>query len=119
MEEANEEATHKGFCDTELAANKQTRDQKTEEVNKLRSRADALKANIGQLSNQIQNLGQAIGDIAKAVREATVQRQEEKAKNQVTIADAQAGQKAVARALQVLRDFYGQASSATSFAQGT
>jgi len=119
MEEANEEATHKGFCDTELAANKQTRDQKTEEVNKLRARADALKANIGQLSNQIQNLGQAIGDITKAVREATAQRQEEKAKNQVTIADAQAGQKAVARALQVLRDFYGQASSATSFAQGT
>lgn len=119
MEEANAEATHKGFCDTELAANKQTRDQKTEAVNKLTARADALKANIGQLSNQITNLGEAIGDITKAVREATVQRQEEKEKNQVTIADAQAGQKAVARALQVLRDFYGKAADATSFTQGT
>merc|ERR1719379_112760 len=30
MEEANEEAEHKGFCDTELSTNEQTRKQKTE-----------------------------------------------------------------------------------------
>merc|ERR1719359_2564044 len=30
VEEANEEAEHKGFCDTELGSNKQTRDTKTE-----------------------------------------------------------------------------------------
>merc|ERR1719310_2658528 len=29
MEEANEEATHKAFCDTEMGTNKQTRDKKT------------------------------------------------------------------------------------------
>ena len=32
MEEANEEAEHKGWCDTELASNKQTREAKTEEA---------------------------------------------------------------------------------------
>lgn len=118
MEEANAEATHKGFCDTELAANKQTRDQKTEEVEKLTAEAEQLRANIGQLSNQITELGEAIGDITKAILEATTQRGEEKEKNQETIADARAGQQAVARALQVLRDFYGKAADATSFAQG-
>ena len=32
MQEATEETEHKGFCDTELTTNKQTRDQKTEAV---------------------------------------------------------------------------------------
>merc|ERR1719498_632506 len=35
MEEANEEAEHKGWCDTELSTNEQTRKEKTEAVQKL------------------------------------------------------------------------------------
>merc|ERR1719191_1795503 len=35
MEEANAEAEHKGFCDTELATNKQTRDNLSAEVDEL------------------------------------------------------------------------------------
>jgi len=118
MEEANAEASHKGFCDTELAANKQTRDQKTEEVNKLNARADALRSNISQLSDQISNLQQSLAETDKAVREATSIRQEEKAKNEQTIKDAIAAQEAVSRALQVLREFYNKASGASSFVQG-
>merc|ERR1719498_1209068 len=37
LEEANEEADHKGWCDKEMATNKQTRDDKTEEVNSLQA----------------------------------------------------------------------------------
>jgi len=118
MEEANAEASHHGFCQTELAANKQTRDQKTEEVEKLTSRADALRANIAQLANQISNLQTAIAESDKAVREATAQRQEEKAKNEATLKDAVAAQQAVNRALQVLREFYEKASGASSLIQG-
>merc|ERR1719482_1821536 len=40
-EEAQEEAEHKGFCDSELSSNKQTRDDKT-------TQADTLTANIDQ-----------------------------------------------------------------------
>ena len=32
MEEANEEAEHKGWCDTELSTNEQTRKEKTDAV---------------------------------------------------------------------------------------
>jgi hypothetical protein len=35
-EEATEEAEHKGFCDTELTTNKQTRDAKTTSVHTSR-----------------------------------------------------------------------------------
>jgi len=92
--------------------------KKTEEVEKLTSRADALKANIAQLANQISNLQTAIAESDKAVREATAQRQEEKAKNEATLKDAVAAQKAVNRALQVLREFYEKASGASSLIQG-
>ena len=37
MEEANEEAEHKGWCDTELSTNEQTRNEKTEAVDLLNS----------------------------------------------------------------------------------
>merc|ERR550514_480223 len=46
MEEASEEADHKGFCDTELGQNKITRDSKTEEAASLQADIDELTADI-------------------------------------------------------------------------
>merc|ERR1740122_868413 len=42
MEEANEEAEHKGWCDTELSTNEQTRKEKTEAVETLHAEIDQL-----------------------------------------------------------------------------
>merc|ERR1719327_552687 len=44
MEEANEEAEHKGFCDTELTTNKQTRDTKSEDAATLKAEMEQLSA---------------------------------------------------------------------------
>merc|ERR1719265_1035540 len=43
MEEANEEAEHKGWCDTELSTNEQTRDKKTADVERLTAQKDQLQ----------------------------------------------------------------------------
>merc|ERR1711896_16531 len=48
---------------------------------------------------------------------ATSVREDEKAKNTVTVKDAQDAQTAVAQALSVLKDFYAKAAEATAFAQ--
>merc|ERR1719265_2083165 len=48
---------------------------------------------------------------------ATKLRQEEKAKNEETIADADEAQTAVAQALTVLKEFYAKASEATALLQ--
>merc|ERR1719313_2494406 len=42
LEQANEDAEHKGFCDSELASNKQTRDDKSEKVELLNSQIERL-----------------------------------------------------------------------------
>ena len=47
MEEANAEADHKGFCDTEMATNKQTRDIKSSEVEELSGTIDKNTAQSG------------------------------------------------------------------------
>merc|ERR1719263_613071 len=117
MEEAAEEAEHKGWCDQELATNEQTRKEKTEAVEVLHSEIDELEASIAQLTEQVAELNAAIADSDKAVAETTEIRETEKAKNAVTIKDAQAAQEAVANALNVLNEFYAKAGGATALVQ--
>merc|ERR550514_1856238 len=117
MEEANEEAEHKGFCDTELSTNEQTRKQKTDAVEVLTAEIDELNASISTLTEEITDLTKAVADLDAAMAKATSIRDAEKAKNTQTIADAQAAQVAVAKALGVLKDFYEKAGEATSLVQ--
>merc|ERR1711865_1190498 len=53
MEEANEEAEHKGWCDTELTTNAQTRKEKSEGVETLSAEIDQLKAGISKTTEEI------------------------------------------------------------------
>merc|ERR1719171_2532166 len=114
MEEANEEAEHKGFCDTELSTNEQTRKQKTEGVEALTAEVDELTASVARLTDE---LTAAVGALDAAIAKATGIREAEKAKNTQTIADAQAAQVAVEQALGVLKDFYEKAGEATALVQ--
>merc|ERR1719217_1487113 len=77
MEEANEEAEHKGFCDTEMGTNKNTRDEKTEMVNKLTAEIEELTANIAKLGKDATTLSEEISAIDNAVFEATTVRNDE------------------------------------------
>merc|ERR1740117_1671865 len=117
MEEANEEAEHKGWCDTELSTNEQTRKEKTEAVETLHAEIDELEASIAKLTEEITDLTKAVAELDSAVAKATSVREDEKAKNTVTIKDSQDAQTAVAQALSVLKDFYAKAAEATSFVQ--
>jgi len=117
MEEAGEEAEHKGWCDTELSTNKQTRETKSAEVETLTSQKDKLTADIAKLGEEIAELTQAIADIDKAVAEATEERAAEKEKNEETIKDAKEAQVAVSQALSVLKEFYAKAATATALVQ--
>ena len=118
MEEANEEAEHKGWCDTELSTNEQTRKEKTSAVETLHAEIDELSASIAKLTQEITDLTAEIAEIDKAVAEATAIRAEEKATNEQTIKDAVEAQTAVAQALTVLKEFYEKAAEATALLQG-
>merc|ERR1712160_50596 len=117
MEEANEEAEQKGWCDTELSTNEQTRKEKTDAVETLHAEIDQLDASISKLAEDITELTKAVADLDAAMAKATSIRQDEKSTNTATVKDAQAAQTAVAQALTVLKEFYAKAAEATAFVQ--
>jgi prefoldin subunit 5 len=117
MEEANEEAEHKGWCDTELSTNEQTRKEKTDAVETLHAEIDELESSIAKLTEDIADLSKAVAELDAAMSKATKLRVEEKTANTQTIEDAQEAQTAVAQALTVLKEFYEKAGEATSFVQ--
>merc|ERR1719265_2404255 len=117
MEEANEEAEHKGWCDTELSTNEQTRKEKTEAVETLHAEIDQLEASIAKLTEDVGELTKAVAELDAAMATSTKLRTEEKAKNTETISDSQEAQTAVAQALTVLKEFYAKAAEATALIQ--
>merc|ERR1719453_1375447 len=117
MEEAASETEHKGWCDTELTTNKQTRDDKTEEVAKLTSEVEDLTADIAQLTQEIADLAAAVKELDEAMAKATADRMASKEKNQQTIKDAKEAQVAVEQATAILKDYYAKAGEATALNQ--
>merc|ERR1719428_617419 len=107
MEEATAETEHKGWCDTELSTNKQTREWRTEDVN----------AEIAELTQRVEDLTKAVAELEKEMAEATEDRAASKAKNDQAVADAKAAQAAVESAMAVLKEFYAKSAEATAFAQ--
>merc|ERR1719393_456611 len=117
MEEAQAEAESKGFCDTEMSTNEQTRTEKSDAVETLKSEISELTASIAKLTEEIAELQKSVADAGAAVAKATSIRAAEKEKNTATIQDAQEAQTAVAQALGVLKEFYDKAAKATSLVQ--
>eukprot|EP00397_Hematodinium_sp_SG-2012_P028778 GEMP01030336.1.p1 GENE.GEMP01030336.1~~GEMP01030336.1.p1 ORF type:complete len:660 (+),score=220.40 GEMP01030336.1:149-2128(+) len=117
MQEASEEADHKGWCDTQIKTNQLTRDEKTKAVETLRAEIDQLTASIAQHVDQIAELRVQVSDLLSAKKTAIANRQTEKAANEATIKDAQDAQTAVEQALTVLKEFYASAGQATALVQ--
>merc|ERR1719453_643854 len=70
MLEANEEAEHKGFCDTEMGTNKMTRDQKTTDVEELTASVEEMTATLQKLGEEISDLSARVGETDAAVAKA-------------------------------------------------
>merc|ERR1719203_2119267 len=113
MEQANSEADHKAYCDTELATNQQTREIKTSEVDELSASIEKNAATSAQLGEQIAELSDAVAELRRQQAAATKNRNAEKATNAETVEEAKAAQVAVERATNVLKEFYAKAADAT------
>jgi len=117
VQEATEETEHKGWCDTEMTTNKQTRAKKSEEVNLLSSEVDELTATIAQLTQDIADLAVAMRELSSDMAKATEDRSASKAENEQTMTDARSAQTAVETAMAVMKDFYAKSAEATALAQ--
>lgn len=116
-EQAQKEATKKGYCDKELKSNEQTRTEKSAGVESMSADIDELTATITTLQEEIGADTKELTELTEAMKKATELRQTEKMNNTATVKDAKAAQKAVASAISVLNEFYAKASGATAFVQ--
>merc|ERR550514_1904684 len=117
MEEATAEAEAKGFCDAELAKNKQARESRAADVKQLNTDIEDLTADIAQLTQDLADLAAGVKELDQAMAEQTEERTASKAKNQQTVKEAKEAQTAVEAATAVMKDFYAKAAEATAFAQ--
>jgi DNA uptake protein ComE-like DNA-binding protein len=115
--EANTDAKHEGFCDTEMGKSKITRTKLSESIDALDAAIEDGKATIAALTSDTATLSKEVADLEQAMTSATQMRQKEKLANSVTIKDAVAAQNALAAATAVLKDFYAKALTATALLQ--
>merc|ERR1712100_916631 len=105
--DAKAEATQKSFCDKEMAAAITKRDKNAAAIEVANAKIDSTEAAIAQLKVEIEELSKQIAALHETLVEMKKLREEEKAKNEKTIADAKDGGEAVAQALKVLEAYYG------------
>merc|ERR1719450_1983777 len=89
--DAEAEAETKSFCDKEMAAAIGERDSSVADIEKFTAKISNIETKLKKLAAEIKVLGEQISELYKALNEATELREDEKADNMKTIADAQAG----------------------------
>eukprot|EP00747_Dinoflagellata_sp_TGD_P143561 gnl/TRDRNA2_/TRDRNA2_176407_c1_seq2.p1 gnl/TRDRNA2_/TRDRNA2_176407_c1~~gnl/TRDRNA2_/TRDRNA2_176407_c1_seq2.p1 ORF type:complete len:693 (+),score=268.21 gnl/TRDRNA2_/TRDRNA2_176407_c1_seq2:88-2166(+) len=108
--DAKAEAEQKGFCDKEMAKAIGNRDEANMIIEEKTATTSKLSAEKAELTTDNEELSAAIAENMKALKEATELRNKEKAANEKTLADSEAGKEAVTFALTTLKDFYGGAA---------
>lgn len=106
VEEANQEATQKAFCDEEIGKSTKSRAAKTASLDKLQSRIDKASAGKAQLEEDIKELQSETAGIDKAQAEATKIRGEEHATYLKSSKDFKDAASATEQAMVVLKEYY-------------
>merc|ERR1712224_821322 len=99
LQEAADEANHKGWCDKEFGKAKQSRAMKAEAVKSLNENLAKSEAKRDKLMEEIAVLTKEIDELEAALEKTTKERNDESAENAATVSEAQEGQAAVEQAI--------------------
>jgi hypothetical protein len=122
LTESENEATQKGWCDTELGKANSDRDFRMSDTKKLSAKALVLEAEKKSQEETITKLTAEIAELQADHVQVTQIREKEKAENKKVMEESREGLTALTKALATLKKFYGKASRANqggyvSFAQ--
>merc|ERR1719158_262901 len=112
LQEAADEANHKGWCDKEFGKAKQSRAMKAEAVKTLNENLAKSEAKRDKLMEEIAVLTKEIAELDDSLSKTTKERNDESAENAATVQEAEEGQAAVEEAIGVLEKFYKTAAKA-------
>merc|ERR1719361_1215223 len=106
--EAQADASHKAYCDTELSESNAKKEDKTAEIAKLTAKIDKMAARSAQLKEEVAGLQSALAALAKSGAEMDQMRKEENTAYVKNKAEMEQGLEGVKIALKVLREYYSQ-----------
>jgi len=106
QKESGEEATHKAYCDKEMADTKQKVGELKYDIEKYTSKIDKAKSESVRLKDVVSTLQRELAKIATSQAEATQLRSQEKNAYDKAKVDLTQGLEGVRMALKVLRDYY-------------
>merc|ERR1711972_534081 len=104
--EAEADATHKAYCDKEIAESNEKKDDKTSEIAKLTTKIDQMSARSAQLKEEVAALQKALAELAASQAEMDKLRKEENAAFIKNKADMEQGLEGVKLGMKILRDYY-------------
>jgi len=116
--EAEEEATHKAYCDKEMSETKVKNDDKSTEVDSLTTKIAQKKAMSAKLREQVATLQNELAGMAKAQAESTQLRAKENTVYKKNRAEMEQGLKGVRIALKVLKEYYAKGDEQSSSGAG-
>jgi len=119
LQEAADEANHKGWCDKEFGKAKQKRDTKAEAIKDLNTAMAENEAKRDKLKEEIEILTIELGELNGSLSKITKERSDESAENEATVSEAEEGKEAVEQAIDVLSKFYKTAAKASLVQEGT
>jgi hypothetical protein len=88
LKEAQSEATHKGWCDTQISLAEQTRDSSSETIEEVNGRLAVTVARQEKLSQSVQTLSTELQALNQTLEEARSVRAQERNESAVAIQDA-------------------------------
>jgi len=116
--EAEADATHKAYCDKELAETRVKKVDKEAEIAKLSTKIDQMSARSAQLKQEVAALQKALAELAATQAEMNKLRKEEHDVFVSEKADLEQGLEGVKLALKILREYYAKEDKAHEAAEG-
>jgi len=117
--DAAEDASHKAYCDKELAETRQKKIEKGKEVEHLSTKIDQETSASAKLKEEVSTLQAELAMISKQQYEMDSLRQKEKSAYEISKSETEQGLEGVKLALKVLSDYYSKTDKAHNAVEGT
>jgi len=118
VKEAEEDASHKAYCDKEMSETEAKKADLTAGIDKLTAKIDRQTAESKKLKEEVAVLSKELGDLAKSQAEMDKLRKEENTAFVANKAEMEQGLEGIKLALKVLRDYYAKEDKGHQSADG-
>jgi len=118
LKEGEAEASHKAYCDKEMAETNAKKEDLNADIDKLSSKLDLMSSQSAKLKEEVAELQKQLAELAKSQAEMNQIRKDEHDVYVRDKAEMEEGLEGIKMALKILREYYGKEDKAHASADG-